>query len=93
MHNRKPPSQTGWPSLNLVIFPPLLRLVQDYKNSYHPEFIEQIHELNLEDCLISAKSLAENLGISRVRIVSIIHEDLNRRKLSSKWVPKLLKEN
>ena len=28
-----------------------------------PEIIEQIHELNLEDRRISAKSIAEQLGI------------------------------
>jgi len=44
----------------------------------------------LEDRRISAKSIAEQLGISRERIGSIIHEDLDIRKLSSKWVPKCL---
>ena len=56
-----------------------------------PEIIDQIHELILEDRRISAKSIAEQLGISRERVGSIIHEDLGTRKLSSKWVPKFLK--
>ena len=56
-----------------------------------PEIIDQIHELNLEDRRISAKSIAEQLGISRERVASIIHEDLDMRKLSEKWVPKCLK--
>ena len=56
-----------------------------------PEISDQIHELILEDRRISAKSIAEQLGISRERVGSIIHEDLNMRKLSSKWVPKCLK--
>ena len=55
------------------------------------ERIDQIHELILEDCRISAKSIAEQLGISRERVGSIIHEDLDLRKLSAKWVPKCLK--
>ena len=46
-----------------------------------PEIIDQIHELILEDCWISAKSIAEQLGISRERVRSIIHEDLYTRKL------------
>jgi len=54
------------------------------------EIIEQIHELNLEDRRISAKSIAEQLGISRERVGSIIHEGLDMRKLSAKWVPKCL---
>jgi len=55
-----------------------------------PEIIYQIHELILEDCRISAKSIAEQLAISREWVVSIIHEDLDMRKLSAKWVPKCL---
>ena len=53
-----------------------------------PEIIYQIHELILEDRRISAKSIAEQLGISHERVGSIIHEDLDTRKLSAKWVPK-----
>jgi len=55
-----------------------------------PEIIDQIHELILEDHRISAKSIAEQLGISRERIGSIIHEDLDMQKISAKWVPKCL---
>ena len=56
-----------------------------------PENIDQIHELILEDRWISAKSIAEQLGISRERVGSIIHEYLDMRKFSAKWVPKCLK--
>ena len=54
------------------------------------EIIDQIHELILEDPRISAKSIAEQLGFSRERVGSFIHEDLGMRKLSAKWVPKCL---
>jgi len=47
------------------------------------EIIDQIHELILEDRRISAKSTAEQLGISCERVGSIIHEDLDMRKLSA----------
>jgi len=53
-----------------------------------PEIIEQIHELIFEDRRISAKSIAQQLGISCERIGSIIREDLDMRKLSTKWAPK-----
>ena len=56
-----------------------------------PEIIDKIHELILEDRRIWAKSIAEQLDISRERVGSIIHEDLDKRKLSAKWVPKCLK--
>ena len=54
------------------------------------EIIDQIHELIMEDCQILAKSIAEQLGISRERVGFIIHEGLDMRKLSAKWVPKCL---
>jgi len=49
-----------------------------------PEFIDQIHELILEDRRILAKSIAEQLGISRERVGSIIDEELDIWKLSTK---------
>ena len=51
-----------------------------------PEIIDQIHKLILEDQRILAKSITEQLGISREQVGSIIHEDLYMQKLSSKWV-------
>jgi len=55
-----------------------------------PEIIDQIHELILEDRRVSAKSIAEQLGISREWGGSTIHEDLDMRKLSANWVPQCL---
>ena len=55
-----------------------------------PEIIDQIHESILEDPWILAKSIAEQLGILRERVGYIIHEDLDMRKLSAKWVLKCL---
>jgi len=54
------------------------------------ESIEHIHELNFEDRRISSKSVTEQPGISRERVVSIIHEDLNMRTFSAKWFPNCL---
>jgi len=54
------------------------------------KIIDQIHELILEDRRISAKSKAEHLGISREWDGSIIHDDLDMRKLSANWAPKCL---
>ena len=55
-----------------------------------PEIIDQIHEIILEDRWVSAKSIAEQVGISRGRVGSIIREDLDMLELSAKWVPKCL---
>jgi hypothetical protein len=48
---------------------------------HKPDIIDQIHELILEDHPISS----EQLGISRERVGSIIHEDLDMLKLCSEW--------
>ena len=56
----------------------------------NPDIIDQIHELIFEDRRISAKSIGEQLDISRERTGSIIHEDLDMRKLTVKWVRKCL---
>jgi len=92
MHHLMSPSKTGWPSLNVR---------GDFstcdascparpKSVTNPEIIDQIHELTFDDHRISAKSIAEQLGISRERVGSIIHENLDMRMLSAKWVPKYL---
>ena len=55
-----------------------------------PKIIDQIHEVILDDSRILAKSIVEQLGISRELVGSIIQEDLDMQKLSAKWVPKCL---
>ena len=55
-----------------------------------PELIDQIHELILGGGRISVKSIGEQLGISRERVGSIIHEDLDKGHLSAKWFSKCL---
>jgi predicted HTH transcriptional regulator len=45
------------------------------------QIIDQIHELILEERWTSAKSIVEQLNISLERVGSIIHEDLEMRKL------------
>jgi len=55
-----------------------------------PEIIDQIHELILEHSQISAESIAEQLGFSHEWVWSTIHDDLDMRKLSAKWIPKCL---
>jgi len=85
-----PLSKTGWPSLNVVIFPPVMGLVLDDQKQWPPQRLLIKFTSILEDRRILAKSIAEQLGISRVWVGSIIHEDLDMQKLSAKWVLKCL---
>jgi len=61
-----------------------------HKTVITPEIFDQIHELMLEDGRISTKSIAEQLAISRERVGSINHEDLEIWNFFAKWVPKCL---
>lgn len=51
---------------------------------------EVVHDLVLADRRISAKRVAEIVGISDERVRHILHNILDMRKLSAKWVPKCL---
>jgi hypothetical protein len=55
-----------------------------------PENVDAIHSMILNDRRISAKKIAETLAISLGQVGYIIHEFLDMRKLSAKWVPKCL---
>jgi hypothetical protein len=55
------------------------------KRETAPRITDQIHELILEDCRISAKSIAAQQDISRECIASITDEDLDMRKFPSTW--------
>ena len=85
-------SKTGWPSLKCDDFSTcnVPRFGRPKESAPLPKFIEQIDELILEHRRISAKSIAEQLGISRERVGSIIHKDFDMRNLSAKLVPKCL---
>jgi len=90
MHHRMPPSKLGGPVERGGFTTCDTPCPGRHKTLTTPEVIDQIHQLILEDRRISAKSIAEQLGISRERLGSIIHEDLDIQKLSAKWVPQCL---
>jgi hypothetical protein len=95
MHHRMAPSRIGCPSLNVVIIPPVIVLVL-YGTIQWPPLRLLIkftsYSWNIAGW-ISTKSIAEQLGITRERVGSIDHEDLDIRNLSAKSVPKCLNEN
>jgi len=81
MHHRMPPSKTVWSGLNVVIFCLCCSSSLTTQDSDTPMIIDQIHERISEGRRISSKSIAEQLGISHERVGSIIHEDLDMRKV------------
>jgi hypothetical protein len=53
-----------------------------------PEDMDATHFMILDDWRISTKKIAQTLEISRETVGYIIHELLDMRKLSAKWVSK-----
>ncbi|XKL62660.1 hypothetical protein PGB90_002493 [Kerria lacca] len=54
------------------------------------EIIDKIHEIILDDRRMKVRELAHAVGISTERVHHILHEYLDTRKLSARWVPRLL---
>ena len=55
-----------------------------------PEIIEKIHGIVFEDPNVKVRELAEAAGIPFESMVKILNEDFGMRKLTAKWVPRLL---
>ncbi|GBP37708.1 Putative uncharacterized protein FLJ37770 [Eumeta japonica] len=54
------------------------------------ENVRKIEKLVLADRRIKLWQIAEELHISKERVEEIIHEHVNMRKISARWVPKML---
>jgi len=88
--NSMPQLKCGWPNLNVVIFPTVLRLVLDDPNCDHPGRYWPIWQGNL--------GRPSHLGYVKIwatgnlswAVGYIIHVHLDRRNLSAKWVPSRL---
>ena len=59
-------------------------------SAFVPANVKAIHDMIMEECRISAESIATYLGISREKVGAIIHSDLEMRNLAAKWILKLL---
>lgn len=55
-----------------------------------PKMVDKIHDMVLQDRRVKVREIAEIVGISDERVRNILHEHLNMKKLSARWVPRLL---
>jgi len=55
-----------------------------------PEIIDKVHDIVLTDRQMKVRELVETTGISHGTVISILHEQLGMKKLSARWVPRLL---
>ena len=49
-----------------------------------PEIIDKVHDIVLTDRRVKVRELVE------ATVISILHEQLGMKKLSARWVPRLL---
>ena len=52
--------------------------------------VTKTHDLALADRRLQVREIADTVGISKDRVGHILHEILDMRKLSARWVPLLL---
>ncbi|KAG5313929.1 SETMR methyltransferase, partial [Acromyrmex insinuator] len=55
-----------------------------------PEIIDKVHDIVLTDRRVKVCELVEATGISHGTVISILHEQLGMKKLSVRWMPRLL---
>jgi len=60
------------------------------KTATKEDNVTKIHDLVLADRRLKIRETAETVGMSRDRVGHILHEIMGMRKLSSRWVPRLL---
>ena len=55
-----------------------------------PEMLNKVHDIVMTDRRVTERYIASTVGISQERVHSILTEDLEMRKISAHWVPRLL---
>ncbi|KAG5338762.1 SETMR methyltransferase, partial [Acromyrmex heyeri] len=58
--------------------------------SGRPEIIDKVHDIILTDRRVKVREFVEATGISHGTVISILHEQLDMKKLSTRWVSRLL---
>lgn len=54
------------------------------------EMINKIHDIVLADRRVKLREIVDIVNISKERVENILHKHLHMRKLSARWVPRLL---
>ncbi|KAG5307266.1 SETMR methyltransferase, partial [Acromyrmex insinuator] len=55
-----------------------------------PEIMNKVHDIVLTDRRVKVRELVEATSISHGTVISILHEQLDIKQLSARWVPRLL---
>ncbi|GFV45776.1 histone-lysine N-methyltransferase SETMAR [Trichonephila clavipes] len=54
------------------------------------ETIARVHQMGLDDRRIKVREIAEVINMSKERVCRILNQHLGMKKLSARWVPRLL---
>jgi hypothetical protein len=54
------------------------------KSATTPEIIEQVHDMVLDDRRMKVRGIAETIGISKEGVGSILHKELDTKKLCAR---------
>ena len=60
------------------------------KTATTDEMVDLVHQTVMKDRRLTVMDIAEACEISSERVHKILHQDLDMRKLSARWVPRLL---
>ncbi|MCP6645975.1 hypothetical protein NL493_27890, partial [Klebsiella pneumoniae] len=55
-----------------------------------PEIIDKIQDMVMDDRRVKVREITSAVGISCERVHNILHQHLDMKKLSARWVPRLL---
>jgi len=55
-----------------------------------PEIIDKVYDIVLTDRRVKMREFVEATGISHGTVITILHEQMGMKKLSARWVPRLL---
>ena len=80
----------GWMSLNVAVHPQKINIVRTSSGSDYLRNDWQNPRYVLSDRRIKAREIVEATGISQRTVFSIFHEKLGVKKISTRWVPRLL---
>ncbi|PNF22963.1 hypothetical protein B7P43_G11391 [Cryptotermes secundus] len=65
----------------------------DRSRTSRSDMVERVEKVVLEDRRLSVENIAPKVGISMGSVHKILHEDLRMRKVSSRWVPRILADD
>ncbi|KYN44167.1 hypothetical protein ALC56_01389, partial [Trachymyrmex septentrionalis] len=72
-------------STSAPVFATVYNWVNEFKRG---EIIDKVHDIVLTDRRVKVRVLVEATSISHGTVISILHEQLGMKKLSTRWVPR-----